>query len=116
MDDLHKKLQIKNDQKVAAVNQSQDVDLPFDVVSIESAEVVIVFAQNEKSLKNNMDLIIRTAQNNLLLWVAYPKANQLATDINRDTVREFMQKHHLATVRLVSINNIWSALRLKSDI
>jgi hypothetical protein len=43
-----------------------------------------------------------------------PKAGKLGTDLNRDRVRERVAEHGLATVRQVALDDVWSALRLKS--
>jgi hypothetical protein len=113
MDNLQTKLQIKADQKIAVVDQPNNISLPFKTVALDNANVILMFTQNQEYLSNNIDLIIKSAKENLLLWVAYPKANQLSTNINRDSVRAYVAKFQLDTVRLVSINDVWSALRLK---
>ena len=49
-----------------------------------------------------------------LTWIAYPKAKQLGTDINRDTVRDIANQNGLDPVRQVAIDDAWSALRFKA--
>jgi len=54
------------------------------------------------------------AHRGALAWVAYPKAGQLGTDLNRDRVRDELQTSALDTVRQIAVNDVWSALRLRS--
>jgi hypothetical protein len=46
-------------------------------------------------------------------WLAYPKAKQLQTDLNRDIIRDLAQDRGLDPVRRVSIDEVWSGLRVK---
>jgi hypothetical protein len=48
------------------------------------------------------------------LWIAYAKGtSSRATDINRDSIREFVGTIGLDTVAQIAIDADWSALRLK---
>lgn len=46
-----------------------------------------------------------------ILWLCYPKARALGTDLNRDVVRAVAAKVGLQTVALVAVDGVWSALR-----
>jgi len=46
-------------------------------------------------------------------WLAYPKARQLGTDLDRDIIRELVPEAGLDPVRQVSLDDTWSALRLR---
>jgi hypothetical protein len=48
-----------------------------------------------------------------LAWVAYPKAGQLGTDLNRDSLARLMIERGVQPVRQVAINEVWSALRFR---
>jgi hypothetical protein len=48
-----------------------------------------------------------------LLWVSYPKARALQTDLNRDIVRATLADAGLEVVTQVAIDDTWSALRAK---
>jgi len=48
-----------------------------------------------------------------LLWVCYPKAKALGTDLSRDVVRQTVAEAGLQTVALVAVDEVWSALRCK---
>jgi hypothetical protein len=50
-----------------------------------------------------------------VLWIAYAKGtSKKASDINRDTIREYAASIGLDTVAQIAIDGDWSALRLKS--
>jgi hypothetical protein len=48
-----------------------------------------------------------------ILWVCYPKAKGLSTDLNRDIIRRAMAEAGLEAVAIVAIDPVWSALRCK---
>jgi hypothetical protein len=48
-----------------------------------------------------------------ILWLCYPKGGALDTDLNRDVIRTMAKTAGLETVALVSIDDVWSALRVK---
>ncbi len=49
-----------------------------------------------------------------LLWICYPKGgSRVKTDLNRDILWEEMKKYKLAGVAMVSVDNVWSAMRFR---
>lgn len=46
-------------------------------------------------------------------WVAYPKAGQLDTDLNRDILARRLEQEGIQAVRQVAIDTVWSALRFR---
>lgn len=48
-----------------------------------------------------------------ILWLSYPKAGQLATDLDRDILARRVERMGLSTVAIVAIDAVWSALRCK---
>jgi len=79
----------------------------------DAANAILVFAKNRAELVQRIDLLREAAQRGALTWLAYPKARQLETDLNRDIIRDLALDRGLDPVRQVSIDDIWSALRLK---
>ena len=48
-----------------------------------------------------------------MIWVSWPKkASQLPTDITEDTIREIALPMHLVDVKVCSVDDIWSGLKL----
>jgi hypothetical protein len=49
-----------------------------------------------------------------IFWVSYPKGrSKVRTDLNRDILWKLMDKYGLAGVALISINEVWSAMRFR---
>ena len=48
-----------------------------------------------------------------LTWIAYPKAGQLETDLNRDILWELLDGKGVRPVRQVALDDTWSALRFR---
>ena len=49
-----------------------------------------------------------------IIWVTYPKGTaKIKSDINRDSIREYTATVGLEAVAIFSLDDDWSALRLK---
>jgi hypothetical protein len=49
-----------------------------------------------------------------ILWISYQKISAKQDgDLNRDILRELLAEHNLKAVSLISINDVWSAMRFK---
>src|SRR3954449_3349882 len=79
-----------------------------------AADLVLVFASDGNNLTARTGILAAAAARGALTWIAYPKAGKLGTDLNRDRVRSRVAEHGLDTVRQVALDDVWSALRLKS--
>jgi hypothetical protein len=114
---LAAKLQLKPGQTVALVNVPAGFDgedlAECETATPTKADLVLVFAVDGKQLERRTRTLVATAQRGALTWVAYPKAGQLGTDLNRDRLRESVLENGLDTVRQVALDDTWSALRLK---
>ena len=116
--DLAGKLQLMPGQSVAIVNPPQGVTLDLGddhpiLGKSDSADAVIVFGVNRADLERLHDDYAEPAAHDTLTWVAYPKAGQLGTDLNRDILAELVQSHAVRPVRQVALDDVWSALRLR---
>jgi hypothetical protein len=108
--DLLDKLQIKPGFKVRVIKKPRGLILPTQARSLGLA--LLIFAEN----KNN--LIATLKDKKLLLadyfWVAYPKgSSKKYTDLNRDILSAELKKYGLESIRLIAINDTWSAMRFK---
>jgi hypothetical protein len=49
-----------------------------------------------------------------LLWICYPKgSSKMKSDLNRDVIWELLKQHGLLGVSLISIDEVWSAMRFR---
>lgn len=115
---LAKKLQIKEGQSVSVLHAPTgfEIDLPGKnrKPSIaKAADVVIVFATNRADLGKRADPFVEAARRDALAWIAYPKAGQLNTDLNRDSLWQLLESRGIRPVRQVAIDDVWSALRFR---
>jgi hypothetical protein len=116
---LAKKLQVKSGTRVAVLDPPAGVDLmwPADVVRSTrgEADVVLAFAKNSRALAGVLPKATKRVVDSGILWVAYPKAGQLETDLNRDILARALIAEGLEPVSQVAIDAVWSALRFKRD-
>jgi hypothetical protein len=123
---LADKLQLRPGQSVAFVNAREDaaVNAREDAAlelggehpvaeTPEQADAVIVFTTNRAELEELGADFAAPARRGALTWVAYPKAGQLGTDLNRDVLAELVRAHAVRPVRQVAVDEVWSALRLR---
>ena len=77
--------------------------------------LILLFARDKAALAKGLPGCKRQLAPGGALWVAYVKGTSaLKTDINRDSIREYVATIGLDTVAQVAIDDDWSALRLKA--
>jgi hypothetical protein len=112
------KLQIEPGQSVCVVGRPHDVTLDLGL-ELEPAQdpggsdVVIVYCTTRADLEQLSEPLLAAARRDALTWVAYPKAGQLGTDLNRDRLAALVQREGVRPVRQIAIDEVWSALRLR---
>ncbi|MFL5830490.1 MAG: hypothetical protein ACJ76X_11285 [Solirubrobacteraceae bacterium] len=112
------KLQIKPGATVATVGQPPEVDLEVPganpvIADPSGADAVVVFAANRAELDQRRGPLRQAARRDALAWLAYPKAGQLGTDLNRESVAAALAGDAIRPVRQISIDDVWSALRFR---
>ncbi|HYK31235.1 MAG TPA: hypothetical protein VEV63_04705 [Streptosporangiaceae bacterium] len=113
MTTLDAKLQIKPGQSIAVVGEGPALDIAATPALPEDADAVLAFVVSGSDLRSRFAVLAEVAGRGGLAWVAYPKARQLGTDLNRDVIRELAPSAGIEPVRQVSLDDTWSALRLK---
>ena len=86
---------------------------PLVVQDPAGSDAVIVYATNSADLEQVAAPLLAAARRDALTWVAYPKAGQLGTDLNRDKLAAVVQASGVRPVRQVALDDVWSALRLR---
>lgn len=117
------KLLIKENYTVLFVNEPKDYrsilgELPPNVVvmTVPTAPVDFIqfFVTSRKELEEKLNKLKSLLASKGLLWVTYPKGtSKIKADINRDSIRKFAQTIGLEGVAIISVDETWSALRLK---
>jgi hypothetical protein len=115
--DLSAKLQIKPGQRIAVVPAGADVpDVSAGVppaADTGEADVVVAFARTVADLDAVAAPAVEAARADKLAWIAYPKAGQLGTDLNRDILARSLTGRGVRPVRQVALDDVWSALRFR---
>ena len=120
---IPEKLQIKPGRIVLFVNKPSGYDkllgpLPKGVgVTDESGrfiDVIQVFVESASQLAKELPRLKSMLSAKGMIWVTYPKGSSgMQTDINRDSIAAYASTIGLEGVAIVSIDDVWSALRLK---
>ncbi len=120
---LARKLRLKEGMRalvMAAPPGYFDLLTPLpDAVSISevargSYPFVQLFARNKSQLETSAPALLKHCAADTLLWISYPKKTSgVASDLSRDVVREIMAAFNWDTVAIISIDDVWSALRLR---
>jgi hypothetical protein len=118
------KLLIKPGNSLMVVNPPPEVDdlilpLPKGVMVRSfgqgNSSVILFFANNERELRDKLAGLRSLIAPGGIIWVAYHKGTSKAnTDINRDSIWRYAKSLGLDGVAMVSLNNDWSAMRLKT--
>jgi hypothetical protein len=113
-------LQIQPDRTVVVLHQPDDVDLELEGVTIDqdpaAADAVIFFVTNRRELNERARPFVEAASRDALAWLAYPKAGQLDTDLNRDSLWELLGTRGIRPVRQIAIDDTWTALRFRPGV
>lgn len=92
--------------------------LPDGVSALSSTtspvDVIQWFVTGRKELESRLTEMKKLMAPKTILWVTYTKGtSKIKTDINRDTINAYAQTIGLVGVAMISIDDDWSALRLK---
>ena len=93
-------------------------DLPAGVTLLTGlagpADVIQCFITTQAALLDLAPRLKAALKPKGILWLTYPKGTgRLKTDLNRDILREIVIGFGLETVALFSVDETWSAMRVK---
>ena len=111
--DISKKLQVPTGTPLFLVDPPKRFDPGVKTSEDEAGTAVLVFVADSKALKARAKPAVDAAKADRLSWIAYPKAGQLGTDLHRDKLAQLMKQHGVEPVRLVSLDDVWSAMRFR---
>jgi hypothetical protein len=111
---LAQKLNLKDGMKVRVIAKPAGINLDDVVVtSSAKADAILVFVKTLADVDKTCGPVVEAAKADRLAWIAYPKARQLGTDLNRDILWRHLLKQHIQGVRQVPIDEVWSAMRFR---
>jgi hypothetical protein len=112
---LSAKLQLKPDQPICALNVPDGVDLGIPTSTDPGDVALLLFVRDRAELEATGGPFFPAAAEDRLAWLAYPKAGQPGTDLNRDILWKLGTEKGVRSVRNVSIDGVWSALRFRPE-
>ena len=126
MDAVFKKLNFKTQQSVFALNSPESFEINLDSVSEETQiikslddnpkiEFILIFVTKQTEIDTLIPRVAPWLEGDAVLWMCYPKgtSKKYKCDFNRDTGWKIMGQFDLEPVRMVAIDEDWSALRFK---
>lgn len=126
MDSVLKKMNLKDHKVIYVINSPDsfkenlqdlhsEIKVRKELDNTEEIEFIIIFVVK----KDQIDRIFLEVKDKLkgdaLVWFCYPKGSskKYKCDFNRDTGWETLGQAGLEPVRMVSVDNDWSALRFR---
>jgi hypothetical protein len=126
MDAVFRKLNYKNHKQVFVLNAPSLFDANIssitDTATIsriagvnEPIEFAIGFATKQGEVNEIVNAVAPRLKGDAVFWMAYPKGSSknYTCEFNRDTGWEILGKFNLEGVRMVAIDDDWSALRFR---
>jgi hypothetical protein len=118
---LVKKLGIKEGFRILLFNSPKDfppnlVSLP-DKIRIETGstkglDVIMLFADSERTLKKELGRLAKLLVPNGMLWVAWPKKSSgVKTDLAFENVQRIGLDAGLVDVKICAVDEVWSGLK-----
>jgi hypothetical protein len=98
-----------------AIQNLSGVAILRDARKAKSIERAIAFVTRRAEVDAAVKQILPKTEGDVVLWFAYPKgtSKRHASEINRDNGWDSLQSAGFETVRLVAIDEDWSALRFR---
>ena len=115
---LPKKLGIKDDHRVAAIDAPTEFaglvhGVPLTTSLRGQFDVIVFFTTERRKFEQRLDKLRKAMKPETGLWIAWPKkASKVPTDMTEDVVREVALPTGLVDNKVCAIDEVWSGLRL----
>ena len=125
MSDIFNKLNLGGGQEIVVLDAPASFEpelgrLPVITIhrhleSVAEAGFLLVFVTSRARIEALAPAVARRAKGDAIVWFAYPKgtSKKLKCDFNRDSGWEPLKALGFDTVRAVSIDQDWTALRFR---
>lgn len=126
MTPLFKKLNFKDHKSILVLNspaslQDELAEMTTEttiVHAIDDAKEIVfalVFVTTQTAIEQAINYLYKKLKGDAILWMCYPKgtSKKFKCDFNRDTGWASLGKLNLEPVRMVAIDEDWSALRFR---
>ncbi|MBT1702603.1 hypothetical protein [Chryseosolibacter indicus] len=126
MNAIFKKLNFKDQKQIFILNAPEsfmpplkemesDTEIKVSLKPAETIEFVLAFVTKQNEVDMLAEKIARQISVDGIVWFAYPKgtSKKYKCEFNRDTGWTELGKHGFEGVRMVAIDEDWSALRFR---
>ncbi len=121
---LLEKLQLQDEknlliQGLPSSIEKQFIKLTFSknvtpLLKARKIDFALVFAVSQRQLVDILKDVIPSLQEDAKFWIAYPKlTSKIASDLSRDKNWDFVSDYGFEAVRMIALDNVWSAGRFK---
>lgn len=122
---IFKKLNLKDQTEVVVVNAPAAFETELvrlapvrvfrDVKEVKRVDFAMVFATTRAEVDEASTALTNKADEDPTLWIAYPKksSKRYTCEFNRDSGWEVLRSAGFDSVRIVAIDDDWSALRFR---
>ncbi|MEL6867498.1 MAG: hypothetical protein AAFP19_23940 [Bacteroidota bacterium] len=127
MDAIFKKLNFKEQSPILVIHAPESFSpnmqamaglttFVFDLGDLEKITFAIAFVTKQEEINKLVPQIIPKLEGDAILWFCYPKGSskKYTCDFNRDTGWQIMGEHDMEGVRMVAIDQDWSAIRFRN--
>ncbi len=125
MPSLFDKMNLKDQREIVVLNVPasfepelaalKNVDILRDAVKAKKIQFGLAFAVTQAELDNAAQAFAKRAEGDAVLWFAYPKGSskRYQCEFNRDSGWNVIRAAGFDSVRIISIDEDWSALRFR---
>ena len=122
---LFGKLNLKEQKEILVLNEPPGFDAQLkelagvaivrDVKKAKAVEFALAFVTTQREVDSVAPAIARKAQGDAIVWFAYPKGSskKYKSEINRDHGWDVLGAEGFEPVRMVAIDEDWSAVRFR---
>lgn len=122
---MFKKLNLKDQPEIVVMNAPSTFETELvrlapvsvlrDVKEVKRVDFAMVFATTRAELDRASRALIDKADEDPTLWIAYPKksSKRYTCEFNRDSGWDVLRAAGFDSVRMVAIDDDWSALRFR---
>jgi hypothetical protein len=115
---LLKKLGITPERRVfiwepveTLLTELQKEALPWESKLTGEFDYLHLFCKTQLELRQQFPQLLPHLSKKGMLWVSWPKLGKLQTDLNENIIRELSLLHGLVDVKVVAVDETWSALK-----
>lgn len=128
MTDLFKKLNYKDHPEIVVFNSPDSFEpelkemakyaiIRRDPAAVKAITFALIFVTKKTEIDELIKIVGPKLQGDANLWFCYPKgtSKKYTCDFNRDTGWSSLGQYHLEGVRMVAIDEDWSAMRFRKQ-